>query len=373
MTNKPQYSRPQGGSQQEPPGMPMPDFVPMLIAMGILALAGLGALKFLQNMGIPLAAPFADAAIWFLTQLDPIIPHAAKLRIAASLTTQAEWAALGVWLALLPLAPFLLGKLTPVPKTFDRVLDLEQLIQVHAKHTLRVHPILNCDPREDKDPDGPWSLAPTHEHWATRYDLDLKAEVFPQAQIEAILTTQLNLANPAGPNRALLCVRAVQVVCLARILNGRDAGNELIDKFATVFWKHYLKDYVELMQGGPMPNDEAINTAWAHYSKAGKEWRAKAAALHAYPSTRTVWLLKAARAQSGVLEPSAFLWLRPTCRVLWAAVHQVGLNCANVEACAVYAQYNAEEQTGKAVKKPHFESVLWGIKQALYPCEDTNV
>lgn len=407
MDNRPKFARAPG--QRESAGQPLPGFVPMLV--GVATLSGLLFLlfRFLRRQGLP----FGDVFSWITrTAINPllgVLPEPVQRLLMSSLSTQAEQAAFGAWLCVLAIAAVLLP-LAPSPKAYRRRMGLEALIRAHARRTPRVRPVLHCDPREDDRVGGPWSPPPTHEEWARSHGLDTAGE-FPRETLEKLLRNQLVLANPAGKRRAVLCARAAQAVCIERILHGRAAGNALIDELATSFDYCTLKHYRLLQKGAPvslfrlrvwqflpfarhsgrpwyrpgswvrmplgayrdLPCERIIHRAWLMARREGADLLAEARRRHAFISTRCVWLLAQARERSGVLEPSALLWLRPVCRVLWCSLHQLGLNCANVESAAVAAHYAAEEEAGKALPDLVSDALLWGMRQALWPDEETQV
>ena len=373
---KPKFDKPRGGAKEQ--GAPAPDLVPILLGTaGALGLAYM-FIRWLRRIGLPGDDQTASLARWVANAIIGWLPAEAQQVLVTRMTTLSEQATLGLWLVAVVL--FLLTVFVSGAPAYKRKFTFDTLIQAHAKRTPRVRPIVHCDPRDDKDPDGPWSPAPTHEHWAKRYGLVLD-EPFPEERLEIVLLGQLKLINNAGPVRAGLCVRAVQSVCIARIVHGRAAGNRLIDTYATAFlpfkMRHYRKTnrgpYRRFFRPCNLPCQNAVEKAWAKTMRDGADLLAEARALHHYASTRCVWFLEKARAQSGVLEPSSLLWLRPVCRPLWSAIHQVGLNCANIEACAIAAHYAAENHAEQALNEPHFEAVLWGLRQTLWPDESTVV
>ncbi len=69
--------------------------------------------------------------------------------------------------------------------------------------------------------------------------------------------------------------------------------------------------------------------------------------------------------KKAMLPPSQFLWLRPTDRSLWYALHQMGGRMPWVEAAAAWSHFYAEEQIGKAVAVPHVTEAVTGLQAAL--------
>lgn len=83
-----------------------------------------------------------------------------------------------------------------------------------------------------------------------------------------------------------------------------------------------------------------------------------------YRNVLMMALLVQAR-KKAMLPPSQFLWLRPTDRSLWYALHQMGGRMPWVEAAAAWSHFYAEEQIGKAVAVPHVAEAVTGLQAAL--------
>lgn len=351
------------------------DFV--LVAAGCLVLSSILflLLRLFTTIPLPLDDQMAAATRFLINPLLSILPQDVGQTLVSALRTKSAQAAFFLWLIAALTAPYTVGWLGRKAKPLRTVLDFEKLIQIHAKRTPRVRVVLSCDPREDEDPDGPWAPTLTRYDWAVKHKVDVGPRMDllePPPQVRRAFLDQLNLVNPAGDDggrsRALLCVRAVRAVCISRILEGRKAGNDVVDKFADSFASTTLDDYRKIQHGEmPLPCEDLINSEWDKLKDRDdvKEILADTAKRHGWISTRTVWLLDLARETTGVLEPSALLWLRPSCRVLWLALNQLGLNVAHVEACAVASHYQYEREIKKAATTPYLACAVFGLNEAL--------
>ena len=279
-------------------------------------------------------------------------------------------AALGYWLASVLAAPLLLGYWGRHIKPLNKRFTLEDLIRIHANRMPRVKPVVNCDPREDKDPDGPWAPAWTEWEWVEKHKISIDQMLdmdAPSKPLRTALLAQLRLKNPAGQQRTTRCVQGAMLICLERIVNGRQAGNDTLDRMAETFEPFYLKDYRKLQHEGPLPCDDIIKECWSQIAPDSPMGRiiAEAVRRHYFSSTQVTWMVEKARDESGVIESSAFLWLRPTCRPLWLTIHQIGLEVSNVEACAVASHYKFEQEEGHAIKTPYLRSAVFGLNDIL--------
>jgi hypothetical protein len=84
-----------------------------------------------------------------------------------------------------------------------------------------------------------------------------------------------------------------------------------------------------------------------------------------YESVWLMGLLKQAR-EMGVVATSEFLWLRPTDRVLWYSLHQVGGRCAWTEAALPWSHYHSERLLEHSIFEPQLEPALQGFKKTLH-------
>ena len=348
------------------------DFSLAVVAAGLIFMLLSGLFWFLRSFGLPLEAQLAALTRFAVNPLLEILPEAWAAKTAWALRDTARQAAFGAWLVAAVAAPLTLGYLGRGARRFKKVLTLESLLAFHAERVPRVRVILNCDPRKDKDPKGPWAPTMRRWDWAKEHNIPV-GQTFdldnPPKPLRDALVDQLNLVNPAGVERAQRCVQAVMLVCLERIVHGRKAGNDLIDELATSFEGHKLRHYRKLQKTGLLPNDEIISTRWTERiaEEPVKAVLREARERHHFASTQVVWLIKQARKHSGVMEPSALLWIKPTCRPLWLAIHQVGLEVAWAEACATASHYKFEEEEGHAVKEPYLRSAIFGLNEVLAP------
>ena len=348
------------------------DFSLAVVATVVIFMLLSGLFWFLRSFGLPLESQLAALTRFTVNPLLEVLPETWAAKTAWALRDTAKQAAFGAWLVALAAAPLTLGYLARGARALKKDLTLQSLLAFHAERVPRVRVVLNCDPRKDKDPKGPWAPPMRRWDWAKEHKIPI-GEAFdldnPPKPLRKALVDQLNLVNLAGVERAQRCVQATMLVCLERIVNGRKAGNDLIDALASSFEEHKLRSYRKLQKKGELPCDAIITTRWTERLAEApvKAVLREARERHQFASTQVVWLLEQARHYSGVLEPSALLWLKPTCRVLWLAVHQIGLEVAHVEACAIASHYKFEEEEGHAVKAPYLRSAVFGLNEALAP------
>ncbi len=69
--------------------------------------------------------------------------------------------------------------------------------------------------------------------------------------------------------------------------------------------------------------------------------------------------------KKAMLPPSQFLWLRPTDRPLWYALHQMGGRMPWAEAAAPWSHYYAVERLGSPISTPHINEAIEGLQKAL--------
>jgi hypothetical protein len=89
--------------------------------------------------------------------------------------------------------------------------------------------------------------------------------------------------------------------------------------------------------------------------------------LDRHASYVNVWfmgLLKLARSK-GVLPASLWIWLKPTNRLLFYALNQVGGRAAWVEAAGPWSHFGAEAEVGKPLVEPRLESAAAGLARSL--------
>ena len=355
------------------------DIVFTAVALVLLFLIGAGAV-FSAARGAAAPEMLTACCRMVVNPVARALPEPARRQVAERLGTPGRQAACGAWLLAAALAASALLAARPASR-WARQLDFETLIRRHARRSPRVLPVLRCDPREDRSLDGPWAMAPTHRQWARMTGIDPAAELEAEQaeRLTRALEAQLHLRCPADegkqPGRAADCVEAVESVCLLRILGKREAGNAAIDALATPWGRIDMAAQRAIQMGrAPLPNLRAIR----RLSKKTRALKGADALLaeirkgHHYPSTRAMALIERARAAGGVLEPSAFLWLRPACRPLWMAVQQLGMNLANIEAAAIAAHYAAELDAGQAIPEPQLASAIWGINEALRPYREAT-
>ena len=354
-----------------------------MTTLGVVGLILASLYWWLRSLGLPFEEEVAKAVrsalnpvLSFLSDFDFLQP--AAVLIASVLYDTTRQAAMGYWFVAASVSLPLVIWLGRSGKPYKNLYGLESLVRIHALKTPRVQPVMNCDPRKDTSVDGPWARALTQWEWMDRLDgIDMNSMKTPMdidnppRVVQDALIDQIRLVNPAGSERAGVCAKGVMLVCLERIVNGRKAGNLMIDQLASCFSECTLEDYVKLRVGGELPCQKVIDEHWSKISPSSPmgEVIVEAVEKHAYASTQTVWMVNRARQETGVLEPAALLWLRPCCRPLWLAVHQIGLEVANVEACAVASHYKHEEEEGRAMEEPCLSSAIFGLNDilGLYP------
>lgn len=83
-----------------------------------------------------------------------------------------------------------------------------------------------------------------------------------------------------------------------------------------------------------------------------------------YSNVLMMALLVLAR-KKAMLPPSQFLWLRPTDRPLWYALHQMGGRMPWVESAAPWSHFYAVERLGSPISTPHVAEAVEGLHRAL--------
>jgi intracellular multiplication protein IcmP len=142
-----------------------------------------------------------------------------------------------------------------------------------------------------------------------------------------------------------------------RLIQRKQEADALLDRVASTFRTH--KDGTYSFDAG----DLEIELAQAALDHAEVK---KVIRDHAHVRNVLAVLLERARQTAGVLACSDFIWLKPVDRALWYALNQVGRRVAWPEASGLRAQLRFEIRAKRALKEPHVEYAVVGLKDALY-------
>ena len=184
----------QGQTQDQPLGFGL-----LVTGLALVALIGGSLFVLLQNMGLPLEKELSKIVRTLVNPLLNIAPDSWKPYIFRTLGDPSRQAALGYWLASALTAPLLLGYWGRRIKLLNKRFTLEDLIRIHAQRMPRVKPVVNCDPREDKDPDGPWAPAWTQWEWVEKHKIPIEQMFDMDAPPKTLRTA---LMGPIAPEKS---------------------------------------------------------------------------------------------------------------------------------------------------------------------------
>lgn len=322
----------------------------------------------------------AQAIDALLARADPgRLSAKALLQVHSAVSGYARWAVAALALVLAAIA-----WRAAVVNRYTRHLDLDRLARELARDNPCVRPIiglhlLNSDP--DK---GPWRYARTPLSWSVEHGLILGPDGKPiprdaaldpddgQARLEplydweqaeldeerarALFLRQLGRRMPAALDDLEDYELGLAAAFCAFAASRRDEGQALLDRMSTS-WRGRP-------EGGP---PQALDITGAHdlIAKTLDNRYVQTAFLRhgAWVRTALVGLLEQARARSGKLPPAEFIWLRPTDRTLWYALHSVGGDrVCYVEGAGVLAHMTMEREIGR-VRAQSGERERWRLDE----------
>ena len=241
------------------------------------------------------------------------------------------------------------------------VLSIEELITLQVKDCKYMRPVAIED-RPDKCSltDGRWARAMRPYEFLKHHEISLKEGEYDKEKTEQALIDQLGktvstieeIYQWAPSSKIILCIMIYRIMVL------RDESNELIDR-AAYAWNFNKKTNVVSFNDAGLIKE--INIL-LHRKDFIKEIEILLS-MHGYVNTLIVGALDQARNQSGKLSTPEFLWLRPTNRVLFYALNQLGRKEAWIESVAVTAHFQVEQHYKKASHEAHITPAVTLIQK----------
>ncbi|MDR3135679.1 MAG: hypothetical protein LBU69_06265 [Deltaproteobacteria bacterium] len=263
---------------------------------------------------------------------------------------------------------------------FKRQHDMWSLLLVSSRHFSCLRPIAKAGPITAKDHfAGEWAIARTPLQFALESGILLGPRGMPYKPGE-VIDYQSGLpwdGNEAlGKENALDAqkLRGILVGQLGNVFDGRIEG--LPDRqlaLASAFLAHAAERREEAARifdslsesWSPKGHEVDARLARAALGNPGLSWgRAK---LIGHQSFVNVWfmaLLELAR-EKGALPSSLWIWLRPTDRLLFYSLNQVGGGVAWAEAVGAYSHLEAEKWALKALPEPRVEPAVNALEKSL--------
>jgi len=205
---------------------------------------------------------------------------------------------------------------------------------------------------------GPWAMGQTPVEFAKKHKLLLIDPETRKPKVDA-LKSKLVFTSQLGPlwqghKHLKPNEKAMYTIFAMYILDKREEADKLLEDIClTITPKKLTKKTL---------NFSLVDRYYKAYCN--NESVLAVVNKHAFKYTVLTGMLEAAR-KTGIVSNALFLWLKPTDRLLWYVLNNVGRKAVYIEASAVHAQYLAESVLGFAIKTPMIDEVVTGLEEAI--------
>lgn len=350
--------------KQDSPGGRSGDTGAVVFGIVVLAIGGgLWALWRYQHDTIAASAlAYSRFLLWFGSPFDTLVPSIRyELDRPRDLST---WQFPQIWwllthvgrYLLVPLALIVLSAIIMIRRVsahrarLNKIMSLEDLIQLQAKAFPGILPIAIENPLNNDDPR--WAFALKPEEWLKREGIvPQEPDVFTpdeDKQIIAAFEHQLG-SHWEGPASLPPYRRVLFAAAAARGVIQRSLCEEILAQANRIWAGRYRRGGME-RSGLVMGMNEALLSEKKLLAKVDRiiadptigHVASAIAMRHAYVETAFIAVIVWARAIGGVMGAQDYLWLKPFDRNLWYVLNNTGKPTFHAEAAGAMAHYLAE-------------------------------
>ncbi len=315
--------------------------------------------RFLVKLWIPVAAflhlPKPD--LQQLAAIQQFMQHADPAKVNWQ-TFAAINADLGQWIRY-PIIMIFVGLAALVyfkgSAPFHTGYTMKTLRVVGQEAWPQITPVLSLDLVKQDIDKGPWAMCQLPLDFCRQHDL-LLMKVVNSKKVWTIKqkSTYRLFALQLGPmwqgiNYLPIHVKAIVVICMARVTNQRPLAKKILTQIALSAASGKL-DFTGVSDDLKTFQDHKI-----------LRWLEKR---HAYMVTLMASLLEVSRSD-GVLASAEFLWLKPVDRRLWFMLNNVGRRTSFVEIAGAFSHWKAEQKIGRALKTPMVKGAVDALEETL--------
>ena len=228
---------------------------------------------------------------------------------------------------------------------FPSKFTLESLMQYQSQAFHAPLPVLRDNPADDKylKRGSAWEPPNNPEEFA-RYQNLLQGNKFRLGAAQKVFAAQLSRKLSAyrfKPHDELL------VACFLFLAGReREKARKLLRIAGLAYYNH--GSMAKAAKTIRRKADKLISEA---HLKHGEHWK-QIKTRHAYFETAMMALLQLARDKAGVMPTGEFIWLRPTDRVLYYALNNLGRYTHFCEAAGIWAHWDAEVRADRPILAP---------------------
>jgi intracellular multiplication protein IcmP len=255
---------------------------------------------------------------------------------------------------------FALGALTYLfhpDSGFNEIESMKTLSEKMAPFFPAIQVIQSLDLVNEDIRTGPWAMALTPVEFGKRYKLFSREPETGRVLVDTLVARMVFSKQLGRVWRGVEDLRPHEKGLFAAFISftnyDRKAGDELLEQMAgsaTILnVKKGLIDYTGV--------DELIKK---HLSSPVVQSILKK---HGFVYTIFAGLLKAAR-ETGIVQNSLYLWIKPIDRELWYVLNNIGRRAVFSETAGVHAHFLAEESVGFAVRSPIVDSAVSALQIA---------
>ncbi len=236
----------------------------------------------------------------------------------------------------------------------SKTLNLESLIRLQAKYFKFMTPVAITDnPSKSSLFKGRWAkgLKP-YEFIEQKFGFKEKGAwnlSIVEKELKSHLGVKINNINDI--KKLDLHLKVMVLIFALRILIRRDDSNKLIDVSA-VEWK--VNNTFGLKTNRLVSKFLADERVLKEIKILIKE--------HAFINTLLIGAMNKARQNAGKISTPEFIWLKPTDRILFYCLNQLGRKESWVEAIGATCHYSLEIKSKKALAEPHIVAAIAKIK-----------